>query len=130
MMWWYGPGMGGWRLALMTVGMVLFWALIILGLIAIVRFLQTAGGRAQVGDADLDAAVGPDRARRLRHLDPVVGGQRERQPRRARREHVDPLRLHAVRPEPQARSRRGQFLAPCQDSEARRPDTPHVGRQA
>jgi putative membrane protein len=45
MMWWYGPGMGGWSLALMTVGMVLFWALIIFGLFAVVRSLQTAGGR-------------------------------------------------------------------------------------
>jgi putative membrane protein len=32
-------------MALMTIGMILFWALIILGLIAIVRYLQTAGGR-------------------------------------------------------------------------------------
>jgi putative membrane protein len=46
MMWWYGPGTGGWGMALMSVGMVLFWALIILGLIAIVRYLQTAGGRS------------------------------------------------------------------------------------
>jgi putative membrane protein len=39
MMWWYGPGMGGWGFALMTVGTVLFWALIILGLIAVARYL-------------------------------------------------------------------------------------------
>jgi putative membrane protein len=45
MMWWYGPGLGGWGFALMTVGQVLFWALIILGLIAIVRYLRTAGDR-------------------------------------------------------------------------------------
>jgi len=30
-MWWYGPGMNGWGYGLMTVSMVLFWALIILG---------------------------------------------------------------------------------------------------
>jgi len=47
MMWWYGPGTGGWGLAFMTVGMILFWALIILGLIAIVRYLQTIGGRSR-----------------------------------------------------------------------------------
>jgi putative membrane protein len=45
MMWWYGPGTGGWAMALMGIGMVLFWALIILGVIAIVRYLQTAGDR-------------------------------------------------------------------------------------
>jgi putative membrane protein len=42
MMWWYGPGMGGWGFGLMTVGMVLFWALIILGLIAVARYLWTS----------------------------------------------------------------------------------------
>lgn len=45
MMWWYGPGTGGWAMALMGIGMVLFWALIVLGLIALVRYLQTAGGQ-------------------------------------------------------------------------------------
>jgi putative membrane protein len=45
MMWWYGPGVGGWGMALMGIGMVLFWALIILGLIATVRYLQTTGAR-------------------------------------------------------------------------------------
>jgi putative membrane protein len=32
-------------MALMGIGMILFWALIILGLIALVRYLQTAGDR-------------------------------------------------------------------------------------
>lgn len=49
MMWWYGPGTSGWGFALMAVGQALFWALIILGVIAIVRYLRTAGDRpAQV----------------------------------------------------------------------------------
>jgi putative membrane protein len=39
MMWWYGPGMNGWGYGLMTVSMVLFWALIILGVVALVRYL-------------------------------------------------------------------------------------------
>jgi putative membrane protein len=39
MMWWYGPGMSGWGYALMTVSMVLFWALIIFGVFALVRYL-------------------------------------------------------------------------------------------
>ena len=45
MMWWYGPGMHGWGFALMAVGTVLFWALIILGVIAVARYLLTAGNR-------------------------------------------------------------------------------------
>jgi putative membrane protein len=37
--WWYGLGMSGWGCALMALGMVLFWALVIFGVIALVRFL-------------------------------------------------------------------------------------------
>jgi putative membrane protein len=54
MMWWYGPGTGGWAMALMGIGMILFWALIILGVIAIVRYLQTAGDRPR------EARVSPE----------------------------------------------------------------------
>jgi len=41
MMWWYGngTGMNGWGYALMTVSMVLFWGLVIFGVIALVRNL-------------------------------------------------------------------------------------------
>ncbi|PZS32361.1 MAG: hypothetical protein DLM61_07000 [Pseudonocardiales bacterium] len=39
MMWWYGTGMSGWGYALMTLGMVLFWALVIFGVVALVRYL-------------------------------------------------------------------------------------------
>jgi putative membrane protein len=46
MMWWFGPGMGGWGYALMGTGMVLFWALIILAAVALVRYLRTGGERA------------------------------------------------------------------------------------
>jgi putative membrane protein len=38
MMFWYGNGMSGWGYALMTVSMVLFWALVIAGVIALVRY--------------------------------------------------------------------------------------------
>jgi putative membrane protein len=38
-MWWYGPGMNGWGYGLMTVNMVSFWALVIFGVIAVVRYL-------------------------------------------------------------------------------------------
>ncbi|MEU5260116.1 SHOCT domain-containing protein [Amycolatopsis sp. NPDC021455] len=39
MMFWYGNGMGGWGYVLMTVGMVLFWGLLIFGVVALVRVL-------------------------------------------------------------------------------------------
>ena len=37
-MWWYGNGMSGWGYALMLISNVLFWALIVAGVIALVRF--------------------------------------------------------------------------------------------
>jgi putative membrane protein len=45
MMWWYGPGMGGWGFALMAVGTVLFWTLVVLGVIAVVRYLVRGSDR-------------------------------------------------------------------------------------
>jgi putative membrane protein len=43
MMWWYGPGMNGWGYGLMTISTVLFWALIIFGIVALVRYIGRAG---------------------------------------------------------------------------------------
>lgn len=37
MMFWYGDGMSGWGYVLMTVGMVAFWALVIVGIVMLVR---------------------------------------------------------------------------------------------
>jgi putative membrane protein len=37
-MFWYGNNMNGWGYAGMGIGMVLFWALIIVGIVALVRF--------------------------------------------------------------------------------------------
>jgi putative membrane protein len=45
MMWWHGPGMSGWGFALMAVGTVLFWTLIVLEVIAVVRYLLSGGDR-------------------------------------------------------------------------------------
>jgi putative membrane protein len=39
MMFWYGNGMSGWGYVLMTVGMLLFWGLVILGVVVLVRYL-------------------------------------------------------------------------------------------
>ncbi|EHB55272.1 Protein of unknown function DUF2078, membrane [Mycolicibacterium rhodesiae JS60] len=41
-MFWYDHDMGGWGYAGMAVGMVLFWILVIVGIVALVRF--TSGG--------------------------------------------------------------------------------------
>jgi putative membrane protein len=38
MMWWYGPGMNAWGYTAMTVSMVLFWTLVIVGVVALVRY--------------------------------------------------------------------------------------------
>jgi putative membrane protein len=49
MMYW-GNGMGGWGMALMTVGTVLFWGLIIVGVVALIRY--TRGGAREQGGAE------------------------------------------------------------------------------
>ncbi|MGK8507190.1 SHOCT domain-containing protein [Nocardia asiatica] len=52
MMFWYGDeGMSGWGYALMTVGMVVFWVLVIAGVVLTVRYL--AQPSAPVGDAPI-----------------------------------------------------------------------------
>ncbi|MEU5844691.1 SHOCT domain-containing protein [Saccharopolyspora shandongensis] len=48
----YGYGWGMWGLTLMTVSTVLFWALIIAAIIALVRYLQRTGR----GDRDTGTA--------------------------------------------------------------------------
>lgn len=44
---WGYEGMGGWGYPLMAVGMALFWALLVLGVVVLVRHMLRAG-RAQV----------------------------------------------------------------------------------
>ena len=39
MMWWYGNHMSGWGYLFMTINTILFWGLIILGVIALLRYL-------------------------------------------------------------------------------------------
>jgi putative membrane protein len=45
MMYWYGPGFGAWGYVLMTASMVLFWGLLIAGVIALVRYSYSGSGR-------------------------------------------------------------------------------------
>ncbi|WAL64577.1 SHOCT domain-containing protein [Amycolatopsis cynarae] len=49
MMYWYGNGMG-WGYVLMTVTTVLFWALVIAGVVALIRYLsRKPGGTSGTG---------------------------------------------------------------------------------
>ena len=42
MMFWYGHDMSGWGYAGMVIGMILFWILVIVGIIALIRFSSGA----------------------------------------------------------------------------------------
>lgn len=44
MMFWYDHGMSGWGYAGMAIGMVLFWALVIGGIVALIRFAGSNQG--------------------------------------------------------------------------------------
>jgi putative membrane protein len=43
MMFWWGDQMGGWGWAMMTISTIAFWALVIAGILALVRYTRTAG---------------------------------------------------------------------------------------
>jgi putative membrane protein len=43
MMWEYGNGMGAWGFGLMTAGNLLVWALIVVGVVALLRHLNRSG---------------------------------------------------------------------------------------
>ena len=51
MMHWYGAGIGGWSFALMTVTMLLFWGLILAGVVLLVRCVGGAGRPGHAGPA-------------------------------------------------------------------------------
>ncbi|MCC5478317.1 SHOCT domain-containing protein [Streptomyces barringtoniae] len=63
-MMWYGGGWGGW--IIMTVFMVLFWAVLIVGLVALVRYL--AGARHQQPGSPPPPGDGEWQDRRAEHL--------------------------------------------------------------
>lgn len=50
MMFWYGNGMAGWGYAVMTVSIVLFWGLVILGVVALIRYLARPSQRSDEGE--------------------------------------------------------------------------------
>lgn len=45
MMWWYGTGMTGWGYALLAVGVLLFWGIVVLVGLALVRDRDDADDR-------------------------------------------------------------------------------------
>jgi putative membrane protein len=49
MMWWYGPGMNAWGYGLMTVCMVLFWGLIVFGIVPLIRFIGQSSRPTSAG---------------------------------------------------------------------------------
>ncbi|MQS16905.1 SHOCT domain-containing protein [Streptomyces kaniharaensis] len=42
MMYWHDGGMNGWGIGLMTVSMLFFWALVVFGVVALVRYVRRA----------------------------------------------------------------------------------------
>ncbi len=58
MMYWYGTGMSGWAYAFMIMGMLLFWCLIVGGIVLLIRYL---GGAHRPGRTTLDAPDVPER---------------------------------------------------------------------
>jgi putative membrane protein len=52
MMFWYGNNMSGWGYAGMGIGMVLFWVLIIVGIVALIRFSAGAPKDTRAPRAD------------------------------------------------------------------------------
>jgi len=55
MMFWYGNGMNGWGYVLMTVGMVLFWGLVIFGIVTLVRYVTRSSPQPRETAAPLPA---------------------------------------------------------------------------
>lgn len=56
MMYWYGDGMSGWGYALMTVSQVLLWALIVVGIVALVRYIGRRTTSSGAGGASRPSA--------------------------------------------------------------------------
>lgn len=57
MMNWYGNGMSGWGYALMSVNMLLFWGLLIGGVVVLVRYLR---GGDRLGPLSRSAQSNPE----------------------------------------------------------------------
>ncbi|MCP2167593.1 SHOCT domain-containing protein [Goodfellowiella coeruleoviolacea] len=81
---WYDHGVGPWAYGLMVVGTVVFWGLVILSIIALIRYLTSASARAHRGAAGAAEQVLAERFARgeidedeyHRRLDTLRGGRR------------------------------------------------------
>ncbi len=51
MMMWYGTGMSGWAYGMMAVGMIVFWMLVIGGIVALIRYVSSAAAMSFSGPA-------------------------------------------------------------------------------
>ncbi len=60
MMWGYDHDMSGWGYAAMGIGMVLFWALIIVGIIALVRVVRQPSSAAPPSAPTAPSAPSPE----------------------------------------------------------------------
>ena len=54
-MMYYGPGMGAWGYLLMTVNMLLFWGLVIAGIVVLVRYVGTNKSATGIFNFRIDA---------------------------------------------------------------------------
>lgn len=50
MMYWWGNGMGGWGMVLMILSSLLFWALVVIGIVVLARYVGRGGQPAVPGD--------------------------------------------------------------------------------
>lgn len=85
MMFWYDHDMGWWGYAGMGIGMVLFWALIIVGIVALVRFSSSA---LQDTRAPRGAAPSPEQVLAARFASGEINTAQYRDDLAVLRDHV------------------------------------------
>jgi putative membrane protein len=85
-MMWYGPGMGWWGYAGMGVGMVLFWALIIAGIVVLIR-ISTTNQRSH-STAPPPQALSPEQILAARYAHGEISESEYRQRMAVLRDHV------------------------------------------
>jgi putative membrane protein len=88
MMFWYGSGMSGWGYVLMSVSMILFWALVIAGVVALVRYLGRSSQRTHASGGSRPA---PERVLAERFARGDIDEEEYRRPGDAARRHPHPL---------------------------------------
>lgn len=59
MMFWYGNGMGGWGWGLMAFSFIVFWALVVLAVVLLVRHFSRSGQQSPSGPPQYGPPAGP-----------------------------------------------------------------------